>query len=55
MFGKIKKIDNNEVIIENLSGKAISSLMGCHIVFLEENRKIVGEVIYIDEADRSKT
>ena len=25
VFGKIKKIDNNEVTIENISGKAISS------------------------------
>lgn len=49
MFGKIKKIDNNEVIIENNSGKALSSLMGCHLVFSEQNRRIVGEVIYIDE------
>ncbi len=51
MFGKIKKIDNNEVVIENLYGKAISSLLGCHLIFLDENRKIVGEVIYIDELE----
>ncbi len=51
MFGKIKKINNNEVIIENVSGKALSSLMGCHVIFLEENRKIVGEVTYIDEVE----
>ena len=36
MFGKIKKINNNEVTIENISGKAISSLIGCHVIFLEE-------------------
>ncbi len=51
VFGKIKKIDNNEVTIENISGKAISSLMNCHVVFLENNRKIVGEIIYIDEIE----
>ena len=51
MFGKIKKINNNEVTIENITGKALSSLMNCHVVFLEENRKIVGEVIYIDEVE----
>ena len=50
MFGKVIRLDNNEVTIENLSRKAISSLMNCHIVFEDEARKIVGEIIYIDEA-----
>lgn len=48
MFGKIKRINNNEVTIENVTGKAISNIINCHVVFLEENRKIIGEVIYID-------
>lgn len=48
MFGKILKIDNNEITIENLSGKALSSIMNCHLVFEEMNRKIIGELIYID-------
>lgn len=51
MFGKIKRINNNEVTIENISGKAISSLIACHVIFLEDNRKIVGEVTYIDEVE----
>ena len=51
MFGKIKKINNNEVTIENISGKAISSLIGCHVIFLEDSRRIVGEVTYIDEVE----
>ena len=51
MFGKIKRINNNEVTIENTSGKAISSLIGCHVIFLEDNRRIVGEVTYIDEVE----
>ena len=51
MFGKIKRINNNEVTIENISGKAISSLIGCHIIFLEDSRRIVGEVTYIDEVE----
>lgn len=48
MFGKILKINNNEITIENLSGKALSSIMNCHLVFDEINRKIIGELIYID-------
>lgn len=51
MFGKIKRINNNEVTIENVTGKAISNIISCHVVFLEENRKIIGEVIYIDETE----
>lgn len=51
MFGKIKRINNNEVTIENISGKAISSLIGCHVIFLEDSRRIVGEVTYIDEVE----
>lgn len=49
MFGKILKIDNNEVIVENISKKALSSLMNCHLVFEDNERKVVGEVVYIDE------
>ena len=51
MFGKIKRINNNEVTIENSSGKAISSLIGCHVIFLEDSWRIVGEVTYIDEVE----
>ena len=51
MFGKIKRINNNEVTIENTSGKAISSLIGCHVIFLEDSRRIVGEVTYIDKVE----
>ena len=49
MFGKVIKLDNNEVTLENLSRKAISNLMNCHIVFEDETRRIIGEVIYVDE------
>ena len=49
MFGKVIRIDNNLVTIENLGRKALSSLMNCHIVFEDETRKIVGEIVYIDE------
>ena len=48
MFGNIKRIDNNEIVVENLSHKTVSNLMNCHLILEEENRKIVGEVIFID-------
>ncbi len=49
MFGSIKAIDNNEIIIENISHKTISSLMNCHLVLEEGNRKIVAEIIFLDD------
>ena len=49
MFGKILKIDNNEITIENISGRALSNIMNCHLVFEDEGRKVVGELIFIDE------
>ena len=48
MFGSIKRVDNNEVIIENLSHRTISNLMNCHLIFEDGGRRIVGEVIFID-------
>ena len=49
MFGKILEIDNNEITIENTSGKALSSIMNCHLVFEDIDRLVVGELIYIDK------
>ncbi|HIS12880.1 MAG TPA: ATP-binding protein [Candidatus Onthocola stercoravium] len=49
MFGKVLRIDNNELTIENLGKKALSSLMNVHVVFEDETRKIIGEIIFIDE------
>ena len=49
MFGKILKIDNNEITIENISKKALSSIMNCHLVFVDPDRLVVGELIYIDK------
>lgn len=48
MFGKIKIIDQNIITIENISGKTLSSLINCHLILMENNRRIVGEVIYVD-------
>lgn len=49
MFGKIIKIDGNNIYIKNESHKTNSELIGCHIIFEEETRKIVAEIIYMDE------
>ncbi|MDE6284858.1 MAG: DUF87 domain-containing protein [Bacilli bacterium] len=49
MFGKIIKIDGNDLYIKNELRKADSNLMGCHLIFEEEKRKVVGEITFIDE------
>ena len=50
MFGKILSIDNNELTIVNAGSKAVSNLMNCHIVLEEETRRLVAEIIYMDES-----
>lgn len=49
MFGKIIKIDGNYLYIKNELHRADTNLMGCHIIFEEESRKVVGEITFIDE------
>ena len=51
MFGKIKKIHSNILTVENLTGKSLSSIVNCHVVFVDEDRKVVGEVLAINEQD----
>ena len=48
MFGKILDINENFVTLENPSHEVHSELMGCHVVFEEGERKIVGEIIKLD-------
>lgn len=50
MFGKVLKIDNNVVTVENLGLRDLSSLMNIHVVFETDIRKIVGEIIYVDDS-----
>lgn len=50
MFGKIKYISNNIANIENISNEEnrTSDLMNLHVIFEENNQKIVGEIEEID-------
>ena len=43
MFGKILETSEDEVIIENISGKVETQLLGIHLVF-EEKHKILAEI-----------
>ena len=49
MFGSIIDINENEVTVENLTRKAIPNIMNIHVVFEEDYRRIVAEVIYTND------
>lgn len=49
MFGKIKSIEANYVIVENTSEKLEVNYLNYHVVFPEKNRGVVGEIVGIDE------
>ena len=50
MFGKIIKIEDKRIIIENLKKEILSNMIGYHVVF-EDGRKMLGEIIYVDEKE----
>ncbi len=51
MFGKILEVNDDLVKIENIKSDAEANILNFHVVFEEEKRKIVGEVIGITEKD----
>lgn len=48
MFGKVISIEDNIVILENLSQEAQANYLNIHVVFPEDNRSVVGEIININ-------
>ncbi len=50
MFGKILEVNNDYIKIENIKSDAEINILNFHVVFDEENRKIVGEVVGINES-----
>lgn len=51
MFGKILEIKDNIVILENNSKKIETNYLNLHIVFPEEQRKVVGEIISMTDKE----
>lgn len=49
MFGKILEVTDDFIKIENIKVDAECNILNYHVVFEEEKRKIVGEVISINE------
>lgn len=49
MFGKINRINNNIAYVQNIAGdQPISDLMNVHVIFEDQNERVLGEVIEID-------
>ncbi|MDD4187567.1 MAG: ATP-binding protein [Bacilli bacterium] len=51
MFGKIIEMENNIVVLENLEVAPTANYINYHVVFNEENRKVIGEIISIKEKE----
>jgi len=51
VFGKIIEMENNIVVLENLEVAPTANYINYHVVFNEENRKVIGEIISIKEKE----
>lgn len=47
MFGKILRVEDTHVIIENLKKQIETNILNVHVIFVENDSKIVGEIIRI--------
>lgn len=48
MFGKIIRIEDKKVIVENLKKEILSNLIGYHVAF-EDTKKMIGEIVFVNE------
>ena len=51
MFGKILEIKDNIVVLENNSKKIETNYLNLHVVFPDDKRKVVGEIIGMNEEE----
>ncbi len=49
MFGKIIEINENVLVLENLKGSPETNILNYHVVFNENDRKIIGEITGISD------
>ena len=49
MFGKVIDVYDNYVVMENQSNEIEANYLNIHVIFNDNNRKIVGEIIAIDK------
>ena len=48
MFGKILKIEDKILVVDNLKKESLTNLVGYHVIF-EDRIKLVGEITFVDE------
>lgn len=48
MFGKLLDTYDNYVVLENNSGEIETNYLNIHVIFTDNNRRIVGEIVGID-------
>ena len=48
MFGRVINLKDNCIIVENTSNQVPLVLQGVHVVFEEETRKVVGQILSLD-------
>ena len=51
MFGRILEIKDNIVVLENNSKKIETNYLNLHVVFPDDKRKVVGEIIGMNEEE----
>lgn len=49
MFGELVDVYDNYAVIENKTGQIETNYLNLHVIFSDNNRKIVGEIISIDK------
>ena len=49
MFGELLDVYDNYAIVENKTGQIETSYLNIHVIFSDNNRKVVGEIISIDK------
>ena len=50
MFGKLLDVYDNYVILENQTGNIETNYLNLHVIFSDNNRKVVGEIVAIDKS-----
>lgn len=50
MFGQLLDVYDNYAIIENKTGQIETNYLNLHVIFQDNNRKVVGEIVSIDKS-----
>lgn len=51
MFGQLIKLDGNNVVVKNLSGKINLQCLNYHVIIPQKDRNVVGEILHLDEEE----